>query len=125
MIPLFLLVFCEVRPLLAPPVNQEVGGSNPPAPVEEKVGSKRLSGPWAREAVLVQRMSACEPAPRVSPSVLPNRPNLEGLKRLGDPLKLLHSLYKPAGTPLTDDDPVERSGGALRPGYLTFPRRTW
>ena len=26
MIPLFLLVFCEVRPLLAPPVDQEVGG---------------------------------------------------------------------------------------------------
>ncbi len=29
MIPLFLLVLCEIRPLLAPPVNQEVGGSSP------------------------------------------------------------------------------------------------
>ena len=34
-------------------VNQEVGGSNPPAPVGEKVGNERLSGLWAREAVLV------------------------------------------------------------------------
>ena len=40
-------------------VNQEVGGSNPPAPVEEKVGIKRLSGLSAREAVLVRARSTC------------------------------------------------------------------
>ena len=37
-------------------VNQEVGGSNPPAPVGRKVGIKRLSGSRAREAVLVCAM---------------------------------------------------------------------
>ena len=31
--PIFLLVFCEIRPLPGLAVNQEVGGSNPPAPV--------------------------------------------------------------------------------------------
>ena len=40
-------------------VNQEVGGSNPPAPVEQEVGDKRLSGLSAREAVLRCVCSLC------------------------------------------------------------------
>ena len=34
-------------------VNQEVGGSNPPTPVAESVGIKRLFGLWVRGAVVV------------------------------------------------------------------------
>ncbi len=47
MVPLFLLVFCEIRPLPAQPVNQEVGGSNPPAPVGEEVALRLANDPVA------------------------------------------------------------------------------
>ncbi len=43
MIPLFLLVFCEIRPLLAPRVNQEVGGTNPRADSHGPSRSRVLS----------------------------------------------------------------------------------
>ena len=53
-------------------VNQEVGGSSPPAPVVGRVGTTRLSGLWAREAVFflcmftvyVRRVSSAEKGPR-------------------------------------------------------------
>ena len=52
MIPLLPLVFCEIRPLVAPPVNQEVGWLEPTRPVSrcgDARGGDATRRAWGRE----------------------------------------------------------------------------